>query len=245
MRSAIVMGLHLNVPETQLSDPNAREHRKRLFWTTYMFDRMWAAKLSQPAAVRDDEIEEGLPSDPGMTSRGTSSPVPDEYADAAYQIASIKLVAILTDVIRSIYGLRKQIQEANLSTRVHHSLKDLQAWVDQLPPRLQIDHSPDGSNDLRIVSLYLFYYQVSPRPPNQHTAYLLLLRHANHVCNLSASSWPPARSCFTLYESKSTQALQQQHPKSLLVLRRYRKPAPDVHVSRCDSSRSPGSMAPS
>ncbi|KAK1246388.1 hypothetical protein MKX08_000190 [Trichoderma sp. CBMAI-0020] len=61
MRAAIVMGLHLNIPIDQLSEPSAREHRKRLFWSAYMFDRIWGSYLNHPVAIQDEEIEVDYP----------------------------------------------------------------------------------------------------------------------------------------------------------------------------------------
>ncbi|KAF7624676.1 hypothetical protein AFLA_009917, partial [Aspergillus flavus NRRL3357] len=48
IRMAIIMGLHLNIPESQLSNACEREHRNRVWWTAYTLDRMWAAKLGYP-----------------------------------------------------------------------------------------------------------------------------------------------------------------------------------------------------
>ncbi|KAL1614668.1 hypothetical protein SLS54_009541 [Diplodia seriata] len=158
MRSAIVAGLHLNVPESQLPDPGTREHRKRLFWTAYIFDRMWASKLGHPPAIQDDDIGVDLPSE---TSVGQLA---SDFAGSAYHIANIRLASLLTKIIRSVYSLHKQSHGENLSTRVHKSLQDLQAWVEELPPHLQIDHSSEKTHDLKTVSLHLAFNQVGIQP---------------------------------------------------------------------------------
>lgn len=163
MRSAIVAGLHLNVPESQLPDPGVREHRKRLFWAAYIFDRMWASKLGHPPAIQDDDIGVDLPSEPPVGSECSN-----DFTDSAYHVANIKLTSLLTKVVRSVYSLRKQNQGENLSTRIHQSLKDLQAWVEELPPHLQIDHSSDATHDLKTISLHLAFNQVRPRPHHPH-----------------------------------------------------------------------------
>ncbi|OMP88510.1 Proline utilization trans-activator [Diplodia seriata] len=166
MRSAIVAGLHLNVPESQLPDPGTREHRKRLFWTAYIFDRMWASKLGHPPAIQDDDIGVDLPSE---TSVGQLA---NDFAGSAYHIANIRLASLLTKIIRSVYSLHKQSHGENLSTRVHKSLQDLQAWVEELPPHLQIDHSSEKTHDLKTVSLHLAFNQcviLATRPILLHT----------------------------------------------------------------------------
>ncbi|KAF9632934.1 hypothetical protein BFW01_g3797 [Lasiodiplodia theobromae] len=154
MRSAIVAGLHLNVPESQLPDPGVREHRQRLFWTAYNFDRMWASKLGHPPAIQDDDIGVDMPSESPVGSKSSN-----DFTDSAYHVANIRLTSLLTKVIRSVYSLRKQNQGESLSTRVHQSLKDLQSWVESLPPQLQIDPSSETTHDLKTISLHLAFNQ--------------------------------------------------------------------------------------
>src|SRR5688572_24726671 len=64
VRMAVIMGLHLNIPAAQLSDPVQREHRNRVWWTAYIFDRMWATKLGCPPAIQDEDVKVDLPSTP-------------------------------------------------------------------------------------------------------------------------------------------------------------------------------------
>ncbi|KAJ3577591.1 hypothetical protein NPX13_g2974 [Xylaria arbuscula] len=161
MRSAIVMGLHLNISESQLADAAAREHRRKLFWTAYMFDRMWGANLGLPAAIQDDEIEVDLPS--------TSSPT--DGSQYSHHLANIELTRHLTSVVRSVYRRPRQ-HDAHLATRVQGSLQDLQSWVDRLPPHLQIDTSVEKAHDPNVVSLHLSFYQcviVATRPILLHS----------------------------------------------------------------------------
>ncbi|KAJ0347377.1 hypothetical protein COL154_007281 [Colletotrichum chrysophilum] len=172
MRMAIVMGLHLNIPESQLRDPDLREHRKRLFWTTYIFDRVWASKLGHPSAIQDNDIGVDLPSEPvvGQTFGA-------DFDDAAYHIANLRLAALVTKTVRSIYGQRNQ-GDATLSTRVQQALKDLRAWVEDLPTHLQIDNPDSGPKP---ISLHLSFNQcaiLATRP--------ILL----HILRTQVASWP-------------------------------------------------------
>lgn len=170
MRSTIITGLHLNISDSQLSDPSAREHRKRLFWSAYIFDRMWGANLGHLAAIQDDEIEIDLPSKKSLSDQAANSDSASDVSDCEYQRASVKLACHFTSVIRSVYSLRRPHQDRQFSTRVHHSLQDLQAWVDQLSPSLQLDKSSEGPNDLKVVSLHLSFHQVCIYlvPPSLH-----------------------------------------------------------------------------
>ncbi|KAI0435826.1 fungal-specific transcription factor domain-containing protein [Xylaria telfairii] len=171
MRSAIVMGLHLNIPESQLAYPAARDSRKKLFWTTYMFDRMWGANLGLPAAIQDDEIEVDLPSVPSPTGSFRVGGGSRDDLQFAYYIANIELTRHLNSVIRSVYR-RSHRDDIYLATRVQGCLQDLQSWVGRLPPHLQIDPSAETGQDLNAVSLNLLFYKcviVSTRPILLHS----------------------------------------------------------------------------
>lgn len=171
MRTAIVIGLHINVPESQLPDAKTREHRNRLFWTAYVVDRAFASSMNHPPAIQDDEIDLELPSDMSTSTSFESLEDPD------YHIANIKLASLLSTIIRSIYRVRKQPNGtcADLSSRAQDCLKDLQSWYDALPRQLQIDDtSMDEYHELKVVSLHLFYHQVRLLP--SHCFYEVLQR---------------------------------------------------------------------
>lgn len=157
MRFAIVIGLHLNIPESQLPDARILEHRKRLFWTAYVIDRLCAANLNHPPAIQDNDIGVGLPSEIPASN-------PTGWGDSEYHISSIKLAGLLTVTIRSVYSLVRNQDEgtcANLSSCVQGCLKDLQSWFDSLPRPLQLDeNSINDHHDHKVVSLHLRFYQV-------------------------------------------------------------------------------------
>lgn len=158
-RTAMVIGLHLNVPESQLPDPRIREHRKRLFWTAFVLDRIFASKLNHPPAILDDDIDLDLPSEVP-----TSIPN-DSFGDAGYQVANITLARLLSSIIRSVYSVRKQAQGtcADVSSRAKACLNDLQSWYEGLPRRFQIDDkSMEDHHERQIISLHLRFYQVVP-----------------------------------------------------------------------------------
>ncbi|CCF35893.1 fungal specific transcription factor [Colletotrichum higginsianum] len=189
MRMAIVMGLHLNIPESQLRDPDLREHRKRLFWTTYIFDRIWASKLGHPTAIQDSDIGIDLPTDPILGQR-----CGDDFEDTAYHIASLRLAALVTKTVRSIYEQRNQ-GGATLSTRVQQALKDLRAWAEDLPGHLQVHNTGTGPKP---ISLHLSFNQcaiLATRP--------ILL----HILRTQVAAWPEA-----------TPATEAQVPASAVTL---------------------------
>lgn len=56
VRYGVTIGLNHNIPESQVLDPIEREHRVRLWWTMYVFDRDWSARLSFPVLLHDEGI---------------------------------------------------------------------------------------------------------------------------------------------------------------------------------------------
>ncbi|KAL6230654.1 hypothetical protein BDW75DRAFT_60136 [Aspergillus navahoensis] len=208
VRLAIIMGLHLNIPESQLSDAAEREHRNRIFWTAYTFDRMWAAKLGYPCAIRDDEIEVSLPSNPsGLGDKGAL-----DFPDGAYLVARIGLARISGRIIYSIYG--KKPQGTSLSHRVQEAFGDLRRWLEELPPTLQSATRSEGEWDPKARSLHLLFNQLAilaTRPILLHVLRAHLEAHeqgkdtdvpasatalsdtcircARHSCSLLIDSW--------------------------------------------------------
>ncbi|CAG8074489.1 unnamed protein product [Penicillium olsonii] len=167
MRTAIVLGLHFNISPMELPDPYTREHRKRLFWTAYIFDRLWATNLGYPLAIQDVEIEVSLPSHVPVNTTSETERDPRDSLDCQYYAAWIELVRHQANVVRSVYLLRRQGGDAQLSARLQQTLQDLQAWGDQLPNHLKIDLPPDEPTNWRAVSLNLCFYQsiiVATRP---------------------------------------------------------------------------------
>ncbi|KAF5242651.1 hypothetical protein FAUST_3190 [Fusarium austroamericanum] len=153
VRLSVVMGLNLNVPESQLRDAGAREHRNRVWWTAYSFDRMWASRLGHPVAIREDEIQVDLPTDPVLETPS------DDFTDSSYVIASIRLAGLAAKVINSIYTRRPQ--QKTLSQRVQEALKDLRAFVEELPAHLHIEPTDAPEPSPKPLSLHLYFNQVA------------------------------------------------------------------------------------
>ncbi|TLS27031.1 hypothetical protein PpBr36_04085 [Pyricularia pennisetigena] len=210
VRLAVVMGLHLNVPPSQLEDPAVREHRVRVWWTAYHFDRLCASNLGNPYAIDTEEVQVDLPADrPEL--EGT--PAAGDFADAAYIMARVKLTRVLGRIVLSIYGRR--IHRESLSHRVQQALKDLSAWVEELPAHLHIDAKGSGASELvpKPISLRLSLNQViinATRP--------ILL----HVLRTHAASWAPAQppdsdSTATRSHEHSQQQQLQETPEQVVL----------------------------
>ncbi|KAJ0418611.1 fungal-specific transcription factor domain-containing protein [Aspergillus carlsbadensis] len=216
-RTAVIMGLHLNVPHSQLNDPCVREHRNRVWWTAYCFDRMWAAKLGYPAAIRDDEIDVDLPSNPVSDERSVS-----DFPDRDYFVARIGLSRLSGRIIHSIYGQRSP--QTSLSLRVQEAFRDLRHWLEDLPLSLRIDSKHEAELDPRARSLHLLFNQLailatrpillqvlrthlesSPVPSSALTLSDTCVRYARHSCQLLVDSW--TNGSFMIFDFFYTQYL--------------------------------------
>ncbi|KAL2837347.1 fungal-specific transcription factor domain-containing protein [Aspergillus pseudoustus] len=217
VRTAVIMGLHLNIPVSQLSDACEREHRNRVWWTAYCFDRMWAAKLGYPTAIRDDEIEVDLPSNPIIEERS-----PSDFPDRDYFVARIGLSRLSGRIVHSIYG--KPSPQPAFSLRVHEAFRDLRHWLEDLPVSLQIDPKHEGEMDPRARSLHLLFHQLvilatrpillhvlrtdresNPVPSSAVALADTCVRCARHSCQLLTDSW--ANGSFMIFDFFYTQYL--------------------------------------
>ncbi|KAI1843554.1 hypothetical protein JX266_010187 [Neoarthrinium moseri] len=132
VRQAVIMGLQLNVPESQLGDKVLREHRNRIWWTAYELDTLIAARQSQPASIQEEDILVDLPSNANLPPDGH-----DDFVDAAELVDRIKLVRLTGQITKLLY--RRKTQKDSFLQRVQKALKDLQDWFQGLGDNLQSD----------------------------------------------------------------------------------------------------------
>ncbi|KAI2819298.1 transcriptional regulator family: Fungal Specific TF [Aspergillus niger] len=170
MRLGLILGLNHNIPERQCTDPIERQHRVRLWWAIYVFDRMYTSKFGFPLQIRDEDIHVDMPTE-------VASPAAEEqFSDTAYSVASIRLSQIIGQTIDKIY-CRKQHAESFLQ-REQQLLLALQDWLKSLPEHIKL-RSEDSPPPKHIVSLHLQFNQcviLATRPILLHA----LLHHSNH-----------------------------------------------------------------
>ncbi|OJJ98544.1 hypothetical protein ASPACDRAFT_53382 [Aspergillus aculeatus ATCC 16872] len=106
LRFALLVGLNHNIPVTQCPDRIAREHRVRLWWTIYVFDRSWSLKLGLPVQINDEAIHVDLP------TNLDSENYHNEFVDSSYQVAFVRLARICSTIMHTIYS-RSNFTETN------------------------------------------------------------------------------------------------------------------------------------
>ncbi|KAB8238059.1 Zn(II)2Cys6 transcription factor [Aspergillus alliaceus] len=173
MRLGLILGLNHNIPTRQCTDPIEREHRVRLWWAIYIFDRMYTSKIGFPLQIRDDDIHVDLPTD--VTAPGAE----EQFSDTAYLVCSIRLARIIGQIIEKIYS-RRPHQESFLQ-REQQLLLALQDWVQSLPAHTKLP--VEGSPPKHVVSLHLQFNQcviLATRPILLHALFQQRAQRENH-----------------------------------------------------------------
>lgn len=151
-RHCAVMGLNFDIPETHLNDGAAREHLKRVWWTSYLLDHTCAAINGQMVSIQDDDISVSFPSSNGLNPNKMS-----EFANPHYMSARVALAKILSKIIKSLYGRANQSEP--FLQRVQNALKGLKNWLQRLPEPLRMNQAMTGDSGA-IRSLHLSFNQV-------------------------------------------------------------------------------------
>lgn len=150
MRLALILGLNHDIPEYQCPDPVDRQHRIRLWWAIYVYDRMYGSKVGWPIQIADDDIFVELPSDvPGAIHD-------EQFSDTKFLVASIELARITGQVIEKVYSRKKQ--PGSFLQREQKVLIALKQWAQGLPQHVRLNR--DGPVPKHVISLHLQFNQV-------------------------------------------------------------------------------------
>ncbi|KAL2262970.1 hypothetical protein VTK26DRAFT_8759 [Humicola hyalothermophila] len=191
LRMAVILGLHLNMPSPQQhNDPAEREHRIRVWWTAYVLDRMFASVLGCPPAIQDEDVKVDLPSTPNVEGRAA-----DDFRFSDYHAAFAKLAGISMRAVRSIYT--RHHHASTLFSRVQQRVKELKAWVKELPQCLHLTTAPGpcpAHHSYDLLSLHLTLNQTIILATRPILLYALRLRQGgNHA--VAAPAQPLIDTC--------------------------------------------------
>ncbi|KAH7025159.1 fungal-specific transcription factor domain-containing protein [Microdochium trichocladiopsis] len=154
LRSSTVLGLHRESPDeaAKLSSIE-REHRRRLWWTVYIFDRSTCSKLGQPISIQDSDISVAMPSTDGLTPRDQKT-----LGDSAdHLIAYINLAQITGYIMKDIHLPSPKANGETYLKNVRSILQRLRKWDSHVPARLRWD--PAGGVPRSVASLQLHFNQ--------------------------------------------------------------------------------------
>ncbi|KAE8354635.1 fungal-specific transcription factor [Aspergillus coremiiformis] len=192
LRLGLSIGLNHNIPESQLIDPVVRQHRIRIWWTIYIFDRMWGSKMGHPSQILDDDIHLDMPSN--VSPRQLHD---EQFSDTEYLTANINLARIVGETIAKLYSRRKYSE--TFLQRVQKLLKALKNWVETLPEHLRLNNDDPEISRKHISSLHLSFSQcviLTTRPTLLH-----LLMKLNEPDSPNASHESISQPVLTLSEA--------------------------------------------
>jgi len=133
-RMAVALGMHREGTNTGF-DPIERNIRKRVWWTTYLFEKLLSVILGRPSNIDDREVSVTLPEE----SMFDSSDTPPEYTTHY-----LSLIKLMDRVKWAMYPLPTPDNEAEsdiqLVTSAKELLDELESWHNNLPKHLLPDN---------------------------------------------------------------------------------------------------------
>lgn len=175
LRACLILGMHVDAQRESLVRFEL-EHRRRLWWTVYMFERMLSCKAGLPLSFMDDTITTELPDDFDMSNppRGSEHYI---FPEAEYIINCVKIVQINAQILNKLY---QRQPSSNILPTLKHIVKQLLEWQNNLSPFLQVDFT---KRDLKIsrlcTNMFTEYFQglnLAIRPLLFHFASIQLKR---------------------------------------------------------------------
>lgn len=147
LRMAITLGLHQE-PTLANTDAEAKEHRRRVWWSVYSLDRIHCAKSGTPITIQDEDIGVELP------SRLPSEP---ESCAAVVLRHYTKLSQISGQIMTKVYRRRPK-SGSSLMADVQTIVLALSQWQQELPDTLRFEPTK-LSTSRESVSTLLYYSQ--------------------------------------------------------------------------------------
>ncbi|GAA6022533.1 hypothetical protein JCM11491_005591 [Sporobolomyces phaffii] len=128
MRLCCSLGLHRKLLDSQARrlSPYVMQLRRRIFWSTYLMDRMLATSLGRPTSIADEEIDIELPLDRNVDSLDLQST--DTYTSMSSALHLIHLIRLVGTIRRATYRL-----DGHASKEPTDLLRALAEWDEHIP----------------------------------------------------------------------------------------------------------------
>lgn len=169
-RMAVALGMHREGANAGF-DPIERNIRKRVWWTTYIFEKLLSTILGRPSNIDDREVSVSLPEESMFDSNDTP---PD------YTANFLSLIRLLERIKRNMYPLPNDNAgpENYLINSAKEYLEELDSWYNKLPKHLLPDNLALPAKQSRAVLLlhvcYLYAKVLATRPILVHRVTLEL-----------------------------------------------------------------------
>lgn len=178
LRMAISLGLHQEVSDEDL-DRESRQHRRRVWWSTYSMERLLCVTSGHPLSIQDEDIDVLLPS---------PDDVDDSYPSSI--LTSYTELSKIQGVIGEQIYRKKQKSGPELSACVQGIMKRLSDWFEKLPESIR-SKPPDMAQppSREIVSMYLHYYHCINMTARPILLYAVQHRLAPNAYSSNTDRW--------------------------------------------------------
>jgi hypothetical protein len=175
VRLAIGMGLHSPSASAKQLPMDAQEHRRRIFWSLYMADRVVSLSLGRPFAIRDDDIDldpfSAVDDDRILTDQILPQP-PLKSSDLIVPLHILSLRQIASQIFDQVYSNKNKhledSEQAEIFSRLHAQLLEWRRTIPFPLPRcqsLQIPHTSTSWYDYNYYMQLIMLYRPSPLCP--------------------------------------------------------------------------------
>lgn len=161
LRSALILGWHVDSEQNNL-DRFELEHRRRLWWTVYMYERMLSSKAGLPLSFSDDSVSTELPRDIDMEVPDFPNSENDVrgyyiFPSAEYINNCVTITQINAIILSCLYTKQPTVNILPVVSDLVHRLMN---WKNNLPEFLKIDFQVEDLKISRlIVNLMTEYFQ--------------------------------------------------------------------------------------
>lgn len=173
LRACLILGMHVDAQRDSLHRFEL-EHRCRLWWTVYMFERMLSSKAGLPLSFTDNTISTELPDDFDMSNPPPGCE-PYIFPEAEYIKNCVKIVQINSQILNRLY---QRQPTSNILETLKMSVKQLLQWRASLSSFLSVDFSVKDLKISRLcTNMFTEYFQgmnLAIRPLLFHFASVLL-----------------------------------------------------------------------
>lgn len=160
MSARIASSLMLHIPSTA-TDPHSAEHRKRVWWSTYLMDTMVSSEMGLRAAFVFAQAEHALPSDDRLPAVQRA-----DFWDAGLMTALVRLCSVRSLILESVGRLHETDFEG-YQRLIDAPIRELEAWRRGIPSEISFEFAegvPEAMHSVlstrSIASVYLRYHQV-------------------------------------------------------------------------------------
>lgn len=161
LRSTLILGWHVDAEKENLNRFEL-EHRRRIWWTVYMYERMLSSKAGLPLSFADDSVSTELPID--FNPDLSDFPLDDNdvrgyyiFPSAEYINNCVAITQINAIILSSLYTKQPTV---NILPVVSDLVHKLMTWKTLLPDFLKVDFSVENLRVSRlIVNLMTEYFQ--------------------------------------------------------------------------------------